>query len=160
MPLALSNGEVILIVVFAAIPVAAAAFIGVGTLYRQIGRGLFLDQDDLGDDELSEYELPGGRLRDSMAEGSGQAREDEIRQMLEAKAYRQRARGEEPLDVEHELRRLMNPAPIPGADPELVQEVRQLVVARNERRMRRGEEPLDVDAEVARQLREFESLGE
>ena len=39
MVLALSNGEVLLIIVFAAIPVAAAAFVGVGTLYRQIGRG-------------------------------------------------------------------------------------------------------------------------
>ncbi len=150
MPLALSNGEVILVVVFAAIPLAAIAFIGAGGLYRQIGRGMFVSEDD----------LPGGPLRDSMAEGSPRGREDEIRQMLEAKAYRQRSRGEQPLEVEAELRRLMNPSPIPGVDPGLEQEVRQLVIASNERRARRGEEPLEVEAELERRLRELENLGQ
>ena len=77
-------------------------------------------------------------------------------QPTRAKAYRQKGRGEEPLDVEHELRSLMKPAPTPGADPELLQEIRQLVIARNERGARRGEEPLDVEAEVARELRDLE----
>jgi hypothetical protein len=82
--------------------------------------------------------------------------------MLEAKAYRQHARGEAPLDVEAELGKLLEDRPPPAltADRQLVEEVRQLVVARNERRLRRGEEPLEVDAEVERQLRELENLGQ
>jgi hypothetical protein len=82
--------------------------------------------------------------------------------MLEAKAYRQRARGETVLDVEAELSRLLaDPAPeTPGTDPGLAEEVRQLVVASNERRVRQGKEPLDVDQEVERQLRELENLGQ
>jgi hypothetical protein len=84
--------------------------------------------------------------------------------MLEAKAYRQSARGETPLDVDAELARLLTEqsggtAP-PSDDPALRAEVRQLVVARNERRARQGKEPLDVDAEVERQLRELENLGQ
>ena len=82
--------------------------------------------------------------------------------MLEAKAYRQRARGEAALDVEAELSRLLadRPPAAGGSDPALAEEVRQLVVARNERRMRQGKEPLDVDREVERQLRELENLGQ
>ncbi len=78
--------------------------------------------------------------------------------MLEAKAYRQRARGEEPLDVDAEMRRINSPAARVdiGADPALIAEVRQLVVARNARRARQGKEPLDVDAEVARQLEDLQ----
>ena len=89
-------------------------------------------------------------------------RDAELRQLLEAKAYRQRARGEEPLDVEAELERIRaEEVAGPGIDdPALVEEVRQLVVARNARRERRGEEPLDVEAEVARQLRDLEGLGQ
>jgi hypothetical protein len=78
-------------------------------------------------------------------------RDDEIRQLLEARNARRLARGQAPVDVESELRALTRPA----ADPALEAEVRQLVVARNERRGRQGKEPLDVDAEVARQLREL-----
>ncbi|MGI9556804.1 MAG: hypothetical protein ACR2N5_02565 [Solirubrobacterales bacterium] len=152
MPVALSNGEVILLVVFVAFPIAAIAFVGAGALYRGIGKGMILDDEDL--------PAPAPVFRDSMTEGGAADREEEIRQMLEAKAYRQRQRGDEPIDVEDELARLMNPSPITGADPELVTEVRQLVIARNERRMRRGEEPLDVESEVARQLRDLENLGQ
>jgi hypothetical protein len=103
------------------------------------------------------------RMRDSDAEGSAEAREDEIRQLLQAKAYRQSARGEAPVDVEAELGRLLEEQPAGGAggdDPELREEVRQLVVARNERRRRQGKEPLDVDSEIERQLRELENLGQ
>ena len=90
------------------------------------------------------------------------AREAEVRQMLEAKAFRQIERGETPIDIDAELRRLSAPAGDrrAKADPALVAEVRQLVVARNERRARQGKEPLDVDAEIARQLRDLESLGQ
>ena len=104
-------------------------------------------------------------MRDSGAEAEGAGvREDELRQMLEAKAYRQSARGEEPLDVDAELDRLLaeqgSGAGSPADDPALRDEVRQLVMARNERRARQGKEPLDVEAEVERQLRELENLGQ
>jgi hypothetical protein len=79
----------------------------------------------------------------------------EVRQMLAAKAARQRERGEAALDVEVESARLLAAAAehSPAAhDEELRAEVRQLVVARNERRARQGLEPLDVEAETERQL--------
>lgn len=80
----------------------------------------------------------------------------EVRQMLAAKAERQRQRGEQPLDVEAEAERLLASAERPrgqdAIDAELRAEVRQLVVARNERRLREGQQPLDVEAETERQL--------
>jgi hypothetical protein len=157
-PPAISNGEVILIVVLVTIPIAAIAFIvNASSAFKSIGKG--------GLSVEFESDAPHG-LTDSGIGGGEPAgvREDELRQMLEAKAYRQSARGETPLDVDAELERLLaeqssGPAD-PSADPALREEVRQLVVARNERRARQGKEPLDVDAEVARQLRELENLGQ
>jgi hypothetical protein len=151
-PVAVSNGEVILIVVLAAIPLGFVAFaLGARRAFDEIGKGQFgIDR-----------ELP--RPAGSSAQASRQVQEDEVRQMLEAKAYRQTARGEEPLDVDAELARLLaEPAGGGGLgdDPSLVEEVRQLVVARNARRARQGREPLDVDAEVERQLRDLENLGQ
>ena len=79
----------------------------------------------------------------------------EVRQMLAAKAERQKVRGEPVLDVEAESERLLAEAekgtPTPHEE-ELRAEVRQLVVARNERRRRQGLGPLDVAAETERQL--------
>src|ERR687887_210318 len=139
MPLALSNADVILLVIVAFV-------IGAGRAYREIGKGQFgLDM-----------ERPPPRS-DSSGQASRAAREAEVRQLLEAKAYRQSARGETPLDVDRELERLLTePSPVIGSlsqDRQLVEEVRQLVVARNERRMRQGKPALDVEAEVERQLR-------
>ncbi len=79
----------------------------------------------------------------------------EVRQLLAAKAERQRRRGEPGLDVEAETARLLAEARRAGAaevDEELRAEVRQLVAIRNERRRRQGLEPLDVEAETERQL--------
>lgn len=154
--LAVSNGEVILIVLVCAVPVAALAFaIGAGNALREIGKGGLSVEFD------SDLPQP---LRDSDAESvSAEVREQELRQMLEAKAYRQSARGETPVDVDAELERLLaEPAPTapPAGDAELREEVRQLVIARNHRRERQGKEPLDVEAEVARQLRDLENLGQ
>jgi hypothetical protein len=151
-PLALTNGDVIVLVSLIAIPVAALTFaLGAGQALRQIGKGRF----------AIEQEFP-QRSAGGAAPVSREVREAEIRQMVEAKAYRRRARGEGPLDVEAEVGRLLEerPAPDLGRDQELREEVRQLVLARNERRMRKGREPLDVDAEVERQLRELENLGQ
>jgi len=151
--LALSSGEAILVIVLVAIPVAALSFAGAGTAFKQIGKGpLSIEQD-----------MP-QKGSGPPAPISPALREAEIRQLLEAKAYRQGRRGEEPLDVEAELERLL--AAERGAtsglraDAQLVAEVRELVEASNARRIRMGREPLDVDAEVERQLDELESLGQ
>ena len=81
--------------------------------------------------------------------------------MLEASSYRLERSGEAPLDVEAELRSLLDgaAAETPGVDEELREEVRRLVVARNERRLRQGEQPLDVEAETERQLADFVGSG-
>lgn len=132
------------IVVFAVVGVGAViALITFATspaLYRQIGRGPMSINEDGGD----RARPAGGGL----APGSAAERDAEIRQMLAASNERRARRGQAPLDVESELRRLT----APSVDPALREEVRALVVARNERRARAGSEPLDVDAEVARQL--------
>lgn len=150
LPLALSNGDWILLVVFIAAPLAAIAFAGAGAVYREIGKGAFAM-----DHEARPTSGPGA--------GDGAAPEihqAEIRQMLEAKAFRQRSRGEPALDVEAEMEKMLAPKVDPGSDPALVEEVRQLVVARNERRLRSGKEPLDVETEIARQLRDLDNLGQ
>jgi hypothetical protein len=152
--LSLSTGEVILIIVFTTIPIALLTFImGAKNALDQVGKGQFAVE--------FERDLPSSTT-DSDAEGGSGSREDEIRQLLEAKSYRQVARGEAPLDVDAELKRLLaeQPQQASGIDHRLVEEVRQLVVARNERRVRQGKEPLDVEEEVERQLRELENLGQ
>jgi Spy/CpxP family protein refolding chaperone len=93
------------------------------------------------------YDQIGGGRMSLDRQATPAEREAEIRQMLEARNARRAARGEAPLDVDTEMRRL--------ADPELRDEVRALVEARNARRVARGEEPLDVEAEVDRRLREL-----
>ena len=152
--LSLSTGDVILIIVFTTIPIALLTFVlGAKNALDQVGKGQFSVE--------YESDLP-SKITDSDAEAGPAAREDEIRQLLEAKAYRQRSRGEKPVDVTAELNRLLTEAlAVPaGTDPQLAAEVRQLVVARNERRARQGKEPLDVEQEVERQLRELENLGQ
>jgi len=152
--ISLSTGEVIMIVVFTTIPIALLTFVlGAKNALDEVGKGQFAVE--------FESDLPSS-ITDSDADSSPAAREAEIRQLLEAKSYRQQARGEGPLDVGAELNRLLaegqnHPT---GVDPHLAEEVRQLVVARNERRARQGKEPLDVEREVERQLRELENLGQ
>ncbi len=113
-------------------------------------------------DEIGKHGMLMDRERSSRPRDSGGSglsptglaeRDTEIRQMLQARNERRARRGEPPLDVEAELRRLIAPA----IDDELRAEIRQLVVARNHRRERRGEDPLDVDAEVERQIAELTS---
>jgi hypothetical protein len=145
---------VIWIVVLVVAPVAAVLFAGAFGLLDQLGRG------DLAIEEPPPAPAgprPGGPL--ARAE-----REAEIRQLVQARHDRQAGRGEQPLDVEAEVDRLMalDPENDPygrdeGArqDAALRMEVRQLVIARNERRAARGEPPLDVEAEVDRQLRDL-----
>jgi hypothetical protein len=84
-------------------------------------------------------------------------REQEIRQMLQARSERRVRRGEPALDVDAEVTKLLAAAPASaGHDPGIAEEVLQLVVARNERRERQGLEPLDLEAEVQRTLAELD----
>jgi len=132
---------VLLVVVIGGALIAVFTFLTTGKLYEQIGRGgLSLHEDDDG--------RGGGAATPAV---SAREREDEIRQMLTARNERRARRGEPPIDVEDELRRLTAPT----VDPALREEIRQLVVARNERRARAGKEPLDVEAEIERQVREL-----
>jgi len=149
LPTAVSNGDVIIIVVLICVPIAAIAFAGAGAVYKEIGKGMFAMDHDKPSAEPS-LQTQAGRA----------AQQAEIRQMLEAKAYRQRERGEEPLNVEEEMRKIKAPKVDVRADPALVEEVRQLVLARNARRLRQGKEPLDVEQEIARQIRDLDGLGE
>lgn len=127
-----------------AVPGSLFLLLGVATLFEQIGKGgLWLDRDG---PPAAPPDSPAGRHE----------REQEIRQLLEAKSARRERRGQDPLDVEAELRRLTaQPAPVEQADEALRAEVRQLVIARNARRADRGQAPLDVEAEVERQLRDL-----
>jgi hypothetical protein len=134
-------GLVIFAVVIVAAIVAVLTLRVTGRAYDQIGRGGMSLRD--GSDRPRGPEPSGGAaLRE---------RDDEIRQMLEARNERRARRGEAPLDIDEEIRRLTAPV----ADPALEAEVRSLVIARNERRERRGQSPIDVEEEVARQLREL-----
>jgi len=85
--------------------------------------------------------------------GSPAERDQEIRELLEARNARRRRRGEPELNVEAEYERL---TAVPQIDDELRDEIRQLVIARNHRRARQGKPPLDVEAEISR---EIASLG-
>jgi hypothetical protein len=101
-----------------------AALVAVGTLassgrsYDQIGRGGLSLRD--GSDRPA---------REPVTTGAAAARErdDEIRQLLEARNERRVRRGLEPVDIDAEIRALDGPA----IDPDLEDEVRALVVARN-----------------------------
>jgi hypothetical protein len=136
-------GVVIFVVVGLGAVIAVITLFGRSRLYDDIGRG----------------GLSIGEDRDMRPGGSGDQpvsaaeREDDIRQMLEARNARRAARGRPTVDVEAELAALTRPAA--STDPEILEEVRQLVEARNARRIARGREPLDVEAEIARQLRDL-----
>jgi hypothetical protein len=117
--------------------------------------GLLLNRrtwDEYGKDHLLfDSELTPAR-RSSSSAGLAE-RDEEVRQMLEARNARRRRRGETDIDIEQELRRLITPAP--AIDAGLREEIREMVIARNHRRARRGEPALDVEAEVERQIAEL-----
>ena len=133
-------GIVLVVVVVLAVIVAIITIAGFGRAYDQIGRGGLSLRD--GSDR------PQREVTPAMAAGE---RDEEIRQMLEARNARRIRQGRDPLDLEAEMAALSRPA----IDPGLAGELRDLVVARNARRARQGKEPLDVEAEVARRLREL-----
>lgn len=129
-----------------------------GSMYDEIGSGGFPSEG-----EGSGGESPFGQSSpeyDSIAmspEHQRAEREQEIRQMLQARSERRERRGEPALDLDAEVAKLMAAQPASnGHDPGIAEEVLQLVVARNERRERQGLEPLDIEAEVARTLAELD----
>jgi hypothetical protein len=134
-------GIVIFAVVAVAGVVAVITFVISRKAYDDIGRGAFAMRDDVPERHAPPPSSPAA-LRE---------RDEEIRQLLQARNERRSRRGKDPLDIEAELRRLTGPV----VDPGLREEVRQLVVARNDRRQRAGKPPLDVESEVERQLREL-----
>ena len=131
---------VLFVVVGVAVIAAVWALVTSSGSYDQIGRGGM----SLGDGS----DRPAGEITPAMAAGE---RDEEIRQMLEARNARRLRQGREPLDLEAEMAALARPA----IDPGLAREVRDLVIARNARRARQGKEPLDVEAEVERRLRDL-----
>jgi hypothetical protein len=144
---------VLIVVALLAIPFAAFAFAtGAGKALKEIGKGQF----------AIEQEFPAAGTG-PVKPASRAEREAEIRQMLQARAYRAEKRGDKPVDVDAEMQKLLaaeSAGPSLADDEELRTEVTQLVIARNERRERAGKKPLDVEKEVARQLRELENLGQ
>ena len=135
-------GTVIFVVVGIGAVIAVISLFGRSRLYDDIGRGgLSIGEDrDL-------------RPRQDAPPVSAAEREEDIRQMLEARNARRAAQGRPTIDVEQELAELTRPAA--ASDPEILEEVRQLVEARNARRVARGQEPLDVEAEIERQIRDL-----
>ena len=128
------------IVLAVALVVAAVMFSRSGKALRNLGGGRWaIDREGdggVGDGTASEAETV-----------------EEVRQMVEAKDFRLRRRGEDGIDVEAEVTRLTGVEQGPeGEIAAWTVEIRQLVIANNERRKRRGEEPLDVEAEVAKRL--------
>jgi hypothetical protein len=141
----ISSGMAMVLITIAVLPIAAVSFARSGGAWRGIGGGRF-----------SIEQAPPPRGPEGADEVDRALQEAEARQMIEAKAYRRRRRGDAgEIDVDAEVARLLDlgaEGSVDGRGDELRAEVRALVIARNERRARRGEEPLDVEAETDRQL--------
>jgi hypothetical protein len=143
------------LVIFAVIALfilaGALLTLGRGSPYDQIGGGgLSLDGDSRG-----KAKAPSGDAAPASSE-----REQEIRQLLQARSERRVRQGSEPLDIDAELAALIDPAAAAtqasaAENSGLAEEVRQLVIARNSRRERQGQPPLDVETEVTRTLEEL-----
>ena len=149
--MAVDDGTVLIVITLVVLPIAAVAFARSGPLWRSIGRGPFaIDQD-----------LPPRASRGPAQAVDPAIQAAEARQMLEARSYRLQRRGEAPLDVDAELRALLEAAAghVETVDEELREEVRRLVIVQNERRLRRGETQLNVEDEVDRQLADFIRSG-
>jgi hypothetical protein len=129
-------GTVVLVVCAVGVAGAIAALLLSGRTWDEYGR------DHLLRDSEGSGPAPSGSA------AAGVERDEEIRQMLEARNARRRRRGEPAVDIERELAQLTAPA----IDDELRGEIRDLVIARNHRRARRGEPPLDVQAEIEREI--------
>src|SRR5207244_3520184 len=128
-------GGAIFLIVLVVLPVAAVLFAGAFGLLEQLGQG-----------ELAIDERPSTPAPPPGSVAARIEREEEIRQLVQARHDRRIARGEEGLDVESEVRRLLedDPDSVPEDQRQqaaLREEIRQLVIARNDRRARKGEPP-------------------
>jgi hypothetical protein len=135
--------------------------VGAVVLFVLVGLGSFLAggslYDKIGEGGLSTGTPSAPAASSPLARAE---REQEIRQMLQARSDRQVRSGGEALDIEAELALLEQTADGDSYgkhDAGLTEEVRQLVLARNERRVRSGEEPMDVESEVRRTLDELDA---
>ncbi len=125
--------------------VGVGSFLAGGSVYDKIGEGGL---------SVGPSNAPAPNSPQAQAE-----REQEIRQMLQARSDRLVRGGGQALNIDAELARLDQSGAgeaVGKHDVALTEEVRQLVVARNERRMRSGEEPMDVEEEVRRTLSELD----
>jgi hypothetical protein len=135
-------GTVVWVVCGVGLLAAVAALIASGKTWEEYGEDRLLM-----DGEGTRETKPGSAA--AMPE-----RDTEIRQLLEARNLRRQRRGEEPLEVEQELRRLT----APEIDADLRDEIRDLVIARNHRRARSGKPPLDVEKETEREIAGLQNL--
>ena len=135
-------GTVVWVVAVVGAIVAVFTLVGTGRSYRQIGGGGLVRDED------------GARRRDGPASDAAE-RDEEIRQMVEARNARRARRGEAPLDADAQIAALDPTAGAGGVDDELRAEIREHVLARNARRVRAGEDPLDVEHEIERRIREL-----
>ncbi len=136
-------GTVLWVVCIVAAIAAVAALISTRKGWQEYGKsGLLLES------EMTRSAAAGGPAAD-------REREEEIRQMMEARNARRLRRGEAPLDVDQEIARL---SPPPKIDSQLQSEIRDLVKARNYRRVRAGKPPLDIEAEVQREVEKLRGL--
>jgi hypothetical protein len=135
-----------------------------GSAYDKIGQGGLRDDGGRGSEgdvpeapPLPGRAMPDGDMLSKSPELQRMEREQEIRQMLQARNERRERRGEPALDIDAELAALTATPASSSAqdDPGIAEEVLQLVVARNERRERQGLEPLDIETEVQRTLAEL-----
>ena len=124
------------VLVVVVVPLALMLYADRRGMFDEIGGGPF---------SLDEFKAPAGS-------GSGGAvseaeREQEIRQLVEAKNNRRIARGDGPIDTEAEVARLLaldptvDPDRPAAADNALREEVRGLVLARNRRRQAKATAP-------------------
>ena len=148
---AMEFGTVLVLVVVAVLPIAAVLFAGAFGMLEELGKGGLSTLDRPSTPPVPPPQTPATRME----------RETEIRQFVQARHDREEARGEQPVDVESEVARLveLSEKPVPEherQDAALREEIRQLVIARNERRAARGEPPLDVEEEIERQLGDFD----
>jgi hypothetical protein len=131
-------GTVLWVVCAVGLLAAFAAILTGGRTWEEYGKSRLLLERDMRD------------AAKTGSVGTTVERDAEIRQLLEARNHRRARRGEAPIDVEPELRRLT--AQTPQIDSELRGEIRDLVLARNHRRARLGKPPLDVEAEIEREI--------
>ena len=137
--------------------VLAVVVVPLGLMLYADRRGMF---DEIGGGPFSLDEFKAPAVSGSGGAVSKAEREQEIRQLVEAKNNRRIARGDGPIDVDAEVDRLLaldpdsDPDRPPAPDSALREEVRGMVLARNRRREAKGEPPLDVEAEIDRQLRD------